>query len=65
MADNTNKMSFQAGEAKGQAEVSLWIFFFISSFLFMNLLDFSLLIHEKAWILFVSGEGQYLGEQSW
>jgi hypothetical protein len=66
MADNTQKMSFQAGEAKGQAQVSLWILF-ISSFLFMNVHAWyiSLPIHDKVWILFVSGEGQYLDGQSW
>jgi len=36
MADNTQKMSFQAGEAKGQAQVSLWIFFlFLPFYLWM------------------------------
>jgi hypothetical protein len=37
MADNTQKMSYQAGEAKGQAQVSLWISFSILLlFLYIN-----------------------------
>jgi hypothetical protein len=34
MADNTQKMSFQAGEAKGQVQVSLWIFFYFFLFIY-------------------------------
>jgi hypothetical protein len=67
MADNTQKMSFQAGEAKGQAQVSLWItfFYFFLFYLWMFMHDISLPVHDKVWILFVSGEGQYLDGQSW
>jgi hypothetical protein len=55
MADNTQKMSYQAGEAKGQAQVSLCISFTIL-LLFLYINQCVMLYNISS--LFVSGEGQ-------
>jgi hypothetical protein len=38
---------------------------FLPFYLWMFMHGISLPIHDKVWILFVSGEGQYLDGQSW